>query len=228
MKSIRCNEQSDEYGQRRCPGQVFSFAALTALLLAGCDQAAKVAAPPPPAVTVALPLQKQITEWDEYTGRFVAVETVEIRARVSGYVNSVHFKDGQLITKGDLLFVIDPRPYQIAVDQAKAEVERAQARLQIAMADVERATPLAKNQTLTQREFETRVATQREAAGAVSSLEAALKQARAQSGVDRSAGSALRTDFELARGPGKSRHRRSNRGDLVDCDRVHCADLFRL
>jgi membrane fusion protein, multidrug efflux system len=205
MKRIRCNEQSDEYGQRRCPGQVFSFAALTALLLAGCDQAAKVAAPPPPAVTVALPLQKQITEWDEYTGRFVAVETVEIRARVSGYVNSVHFKDGQLITKGDLLFVIDPRPYQIAVDQAKAEVERAQARLQIAMADVERATPLARNQTLTQREFETRVATQREAAGAVSSLEAALKQAE------------LNLEWIEVRAPlsGRISNRRVDPGNLV-------------
>ena len=110
----------------------------------------------PPTVTVSRPLQKNITEWDEYTGRFIAVETVEIRARVSGFINSVHFKDGQLVKQGDLLFVIDPRPYQISVEQAKAEIERAQARLQIASADVERALPLAKSQTLTQREFEMR------------------------------------------------------------------------
>ncbi len=150
---------------------------LSVLILAACDRAPTASPPPPPAVTVAQPLHKQITEWDEYTGRFAAVETVEVRARVSGYINSVHFKDGQLVKQGDLLFVIDPRPYRIAVEQAKAEVERAQARLQIAVADVERAAPLAKSQTLTQREFETRLATQREAAGAVASLDAALKQA---------------------------------------------------
>ena len=150
---------------------------LSALILAACDRAPTASPPPPPAVTVAQPLHKQITEWDEYTGRFAAVETVEVRARVSGYINSVHFKDGQLVKQGDLLFVIDPRPYRIAVEQAKAEIERAQARLQIAMADVERAAPLVKSQTLTQREFETRLATQREAAGAVASLDAALKQA---------------------------------------------------
>ncbi len=152
------------------------FVLLPALVLGSCDGAPTANSAPPPAVTVAQPLHKQITEWDEYTGRFLAVDTVEVRARVSGFINSVHFKDGQLINRGDLLFVIDPRPYRIAVEQAKAEVERAQARLQIATADVERAAPLAKSQTLTQREFETRVSTQREAAGAVMSLEAALKQ----------------------------------------------------
>lgn len=150
---------------------------LSAGVLAACDRAPTASPPPPPAVTVANPLHKQITEWDEYTGRFVAVETVEVRARVSGYIDSLHFKDGQIVNKGDLLFVIDPRPYQIAVEQAKAEIERAQARLQIAMADVDRATPLIRNQTLTQREYETRVATQREATGALASLQAALKQA---------------------------------------------------
>ena len=83
-------------------------------------------APPPPPVTVARPLQKTITEWDEYTGRFAAVATVEVRARVSGFIDSIHFKDGQIVKQGDLLFVIDPRPYQLAVEQAKADVERAQ------------------------------------------------------------------------------------------------------
>lgn len=151
---------------------------LSALLLGSCDrQPSANSAPPPPTVTVAKPLQKKITEWDEYTGRFVAISTVEVRARVSGFIDSVHFKDGQIVKQGDPLFVIDPRPYRIAVEQARAEVERAQARLQIATSDVERAAPLAKSQSVTQREFETRQSTQREAAGAVSSLEAALKQA---------------------------------------------------
>ena len=125
-----------------------ALAVSSALTLLGCDRAPAPAQPPPPSVSVAQPLHKQITEWDEYTGRFVAVETVEVRARVSGFIDFINFKDGQLVKQGDLLFVIDPRPYQIAVEQAKAEVDRAQARLQIATADVDRATPLAKNQTL--------------------------------------------------------------------------------
>ena len=116
---------------------------------------------------MARPLQKTITEWDEYTGRFAAVESVEVRARVSGFIDSIHFKDGQIVKQGDLLFVIDPRPYRLAVEQAKADVERAQARLEIATLDVERATPLARSQTLTEREFDTRRSTQREAAGQV-------------------------------------------------------------
>src|SRR6476659_8879567 len=107
-------------------------AALLAGLLAGCDNKPGAgAAPPPPPVTVSKPIQKSITEWDEYTGRFVPVATVEVRARVSGFIESIHFKDGQIVKQGDLLFVIDPRPYRLAVDQGKADVERAQAKLQI-------------------------------------------------------------------------------------------------
>jgi multidrug efflux pump subunit AcrA (membrane-fusion protein) len=125
-----------------------------ATLLAGCDSkpVGNTAAPAPPSVTVSPPLQKSITEWDEYTGRFTAVETVEIRARVSGFIESIHFQDGQIVKQGDLLFVIDPRPYRIAVEQAKADLERARAKLDIATLDVDRATPLARSQNITERE----------------------------------------------------------------------------
>jgi membrane fusion protein, multidrug efflux system len=159
----------------------------------------------PPSVTVSRPLQKNITEWDEYTGRFVAVDTVEVRARVSGFINSIHFKDGQLVKQGDLLFVIDPRPYQIAVEQAKAEIERARARLQIATADVKRALPLAQSQTLTQLEFEMRQSVQHEAAGSVTSLEAALKRAE------------LNLEWTEVRAPisGRISDRRVDAGNLV-------------
>jgi RND family efflux transporter MFP subunit len=152
---------------------------LAAQLLAGCDSkpAANAAAPPAPPVTVARPLQKQITEWDEYTGRFTALESVEVRARVSGYIDSVKFNEGQMVKQGDLLFVIDQRPYQIAVEQAKADVERAKAKLEIASLDVQRATPLARSQALTEREFDTRKSTERDAAGQVASAEAAQRQA---------------------------------------------------
>ncbi len=157
-----------------------AFLLVVANLLIGCDSkpAASSSPPPPPPVTVARPLQKVITEWDEYTGRFSAVASVEVRARVSGFINSVHFKDGQLIKQGDLLFVIDPRPYKLAVEQSTAEVARAKARLDIATLDVERAAPLVRSQTLTEREFDTRRSTQRDTAAQVASAEASLKQAQ--------------------------------------------------
>jgi membrane fusion protein, multidrug efflux system len=146
-------------------------------LVSGCGgEPAASTAPPPPTVTVARPLQKHITEWDEYTGRFVAVASVEVRARVSGFIDSVHFKDGQLVNQGDLLFVIDPRPYKLAVEQSTADVERAKARLEIARLDVERAAPLARNQVLTEREYDTRRSTHRDASAQVAAAEAALKQ----------------------------------------------------
>jgi multidrug efflux system membrane fusion protein len=158
---------------------VLAFLLVIANLLAGCDsQPATSSAPPPPPVTVARPLQKTITEWDEYTGRFTALASVEVRARVSGFIDSVNFKDGQLVKQGDLLFVIDPRPYQLAVEQSAADVERAKAKLDIATADVERAIPLARSQTLTERELDTRRSTQRDAAGQVGSAEATSKQAK--------------------------------------------------
>jgi multidrug efflux system membrane fusion protein len=151
---------------------------LIANVLAGCDRKPAANSPPPPTVTVAHPLQKSITEWDEYTGRFTALETVEVRARVSGFIDSVHFHEGQIVKKDDLLFVIDQRPYQIAVELAKADIQRAQSKLDIATDDVNRATPLVQSKTLTEREFDTRQSVQRDAAGQLASANAALKQAQ--------------------------------------------------
>jgi len=159
-------------------GILLSLLLFAALSLAGCDRKpAAGAAPPPPSVTVAHPVQKVITERDEFTGRFTAVESVEVRARVSGFIDSVHFKEGQIVKQGDLLFIIDPRPYRNAVDQAKADVERAKARLEIASLDVQRAAPLVRSQSVTEREFDTRRSTERDAAAQVASAEAARKQA---------------------------------------------------
>ena len=152
---------------------------LATQLLTGCDnKPAASAGPGLPAVTVSRPVQQKITEWDEYTGRFVAVKTVEIRARVSGFIDSIHFKDGQIIKQGDLLFIIDPRPYRLAVEQATADRDRARAKLAIATHDVERATPLVRSQSVTEREFDTRKSTQEDASAAVMSADAALKQAQ--------------------------------------------------
>jgi multidrug efflux system membrane fusion protein len=185
--------------------RVFIVAALFAGLLAGCDNKPVASAPPPPPVTVSKPIQKSITEWDEYTGRFIPVATVEVRARVSGFIDSIHFKDGQVVKKDDLLFVIDQRPYQIAVEQAKGDLERARSKYDIATADVDRAAPLVRNQSVTEREFDTRKSTQRDASGQVSSAESALKQAQ------------LNLEWSEVRAPigGRISDRRVDAGNLI-------------
>ena len=91
-------------------------------LLLGCGEAQKQAAPPPPKVTVAKPIKRTIVDQDEYVGRFVAVYSVEVRARVSGYLDKVQFQDGQIVKQGDLLFTIDKRPFQNTLDQARANL----------------------------------------------------------------------------------------------------------
>src|ERR1700739_3949832 len=109
--------------------------AALAVLAAGCEKAAtatQAAAPPPPGVTVNQPVQREVTEWDEYPARLDAVDTVEVRARVNGYLESVHFKDGAEVKKGDLLFVIDPRPYQAEYDRAQADISQAESRFELA------------------------------------------------------------------------------------------------
>jgi membrane fusion protein, multidrug efflux system len=185
---------------------VLIFAGLFAAhALSGCDSKPASSGPPLPVVTVSKPLQDKVTEWDEYTGRFVAVATVEIRARVSGFINSIHFKDGQVVKQGDLLFVIDPRPYQLTADQAKADLDRTRAKLDIATLDLERATPLLRSQTVTEREFDTRKSTQRDAAAAMESSAAALKQAQ------------LNLEWTEVRAPisGRISDRRVDAGNLI-------------
>ena len=143
---------------------------LVILILAACQQEREQFQPPPPEVTVAPPLVKEIVEWDEYTGRLQAVEEVEIRARVSGYLESVHFKDGAIVEKDDLLFIIDPRPYQAVLDQSTAEVTRTRIRLQLAKNDLERAKRLFKSRAISEEELDSRTQEERQA---VASLEAA-------------------------------------------------------
>src|SRR5579864_8747355 len=109
-----------------------SFTAASLILaatLAGCGDSHQAVAPPPPAVTVAKPVQRTIIDQDEYVGRFVAVDSVEVRARVSGYLDRIHFEDGQLVKQGDLLFTIDKRPFQASLDQANANLAQAKANL---------------------------------------------------------------------------------------------------
>lgn len=159
---------------------VFAVASAVLLVLAGCDQAPKaeaVAQQQPLPVTVASPIQKEITEWDEFTGRFEAAEFVDVRARVSGLIESIHFKAGDKIEKGSLLFVIDPRPFRIALEEARAGMQQARAQLRLAKSDVSRAKSLARQRNIPERELEAREATRDSAAAGLAGAEARVKKA---------------------------------------------------
>jgi multidrug efflux system membrane fusion protein len=146
---------------------------MAAFLLVGCQKKSGLPpAPPAPTVTVSQPTRSEVMEWDEYPARLEALDMVEIRARVSGYLQSINFKDGAEVKKGDLLFVIDPRPYQAELDRADAELQRAQTRLELANNDLERADRLLKSKAISAEEADSRSKAKREA-------EAALVSARA-------------------------------------------------
>jgi RND family efflux transporter MFP subunit len=136
-----------------------------------------LAAPPPPQVTVATPLLKDIVEWNEYTGQFQAVEEVEIRSRVSGYLDKIHFNDGQIVEAGDLLFSIDPRPFEIAVSSAKAQLSEAKARLDLANAQLARAQQLRKGDNVSAAVYDERYQEMRAAAASVEVAQSALRDA---------------------------------------------------
>ncbi|HMM76066.1 MAG TPA: efflux RND transporter periplasmic adaptor subunit [Gammaproteobacteria bacterium] len=134
-------------------------------------------APPPPTVTVAQPLLKRITEWDEYTGRFVAKQRVEVRARVSGFLDSVHFAEGQLVDAGQLLFVIDQRPFAAQVERARADLARAETQLKLAQLEFERGQRLEKSRAMSRETLEERRAERDSAQAQVAAAQAVLRAA---------------------------------------------------
>ncbi|MGB9364899.1 MAG: efflux RND transporter periplasmic adaptor subunit [Xanthobacteraceae bacterium] len=147
-------------------------------LLAGCGEGApKQAASPPPAVTVAKPTKQQVTDYDEYVGRFLAVDMVEVRARVSGYLDKVHFKDGEIVKQGDPLFSIDRRPFETSLAQVRATLAQARANLAFTEGDLARASQLVKDRTITEQTFEQRTQAKRVAEASVAAQEAAVRQA---------------------------------------------------
>jgi RND family efflux transporter MFP subunit len=148
------------------------------LLLAACQQQQAAPPPSPPKVTVSQPVAREVVEWDEYTGRLEAVQSVEVRARVSGYLQSVNFTDGAIVKKGALLFVIDPRPYQAELNRAKAALEQAMARYERTQKDFARAQQLVKSRAMSQEDVDTRSADQREAQEAVQAARAAVDAAQ--------------------------------------------------
>ncbi|MCW0181811.1 MAG: efflux RND transporter periplasmic adaptor subunit [Zavarzinia sp.] len=146
--------------------------------LAACDSgSAPPQAPGPMPVTVAAPLVRDMAEWDEFTGRFAAVDSVEIRARVSGYLDQIAFEDGQGVAAGQLLYVIDPRPFEAEMSRARADVESAQAALELSVREVNRYAALRQGGNASQQVLDERLQARRSAAASVDAAQAALRQA---------------------------------------------------
>lgn len=166
---------SDCVRRWRCAGLVTAGL----LLLAGCGEggSGQGASQEPTPVSVSNPLTKRVIDWDEYTGRFEAIESVEVRARVSGYLDSIHFEDGQTVEKGELLFVIDQRPLKAALDQAEAALESAKAGQELASMEMRRGQRLLKSRTISQENFDQRVQAKRAADAEVAGAEANVRRA---------------------------------------------------
>jgi multidrug efflux system membrane fusion protein len=156
----------------------FAVLPVVAAVLAACARNEAAEAPPaPPAVAAAKVVSKQITEFDEFSGRFEAVERVEVRPRVSGYIAATHFQQGREVKKGDILFVIDPRPYQATLNRAEAEVARARTQLALAKSERERATKLIEKRAISQEEFDARTSGNEQASANLAAAEAARESA---------------------------------------------------
>lgn len=157
----------------------FGVIGALALVLSGCGQGgSKKGAPPAPKVIVATPEKREVLEYEDLPGRVEAIEKVEIKARVTGYLNKVEFKEGAEVKKGDLLFSVDPREYQAEVDSATAALQQAQAKYVQAQSDYERAKQLSKSTVIAKQELETQGTAVLEAAGGVRAAQAALAKAQ--------------------------------------------------
>ena len=163
------------------------------------------AAPPVPVVTVAAPLVRDITEWDDYVGRFEAVNSVEVRPRVSGQLTGVHFTDGQIVRKGQLLFSIDPRPFAAALAEARAEAASARSDLALAQTNLARANRLVADDAVSQSDLDQLSARLRAASAGLAAADARVRSR------------ALDMEFTQVRAPisGRISDRRVDAGNLV-------------
>lgn len=167
------------HSRRSYRWQCAALAALASILVYGCKPRKPAGPPtmPPASVTVSKPVLKEVVDWDSYPGRIAAVEMVEVRARVSGYLESIHFKDGAEVSKGDLLFVIDPRPYRAELEQRKANLNQMQTRLELASNDLARADRLLKVKAISEEEADARNKALRESEAALHASRATLQVA---------------------------------------------------
>ena len=173
-----------------------------------CKESKQPPPPAPPPVTVATPIRKEIVEWDEYTGRTAAVERVEIRPRVSGYIDRISFEEGQLVKPGDVLFVIDPRPYQDVLDQASANLQAADAQQQLQVANLARAEKLFQTNVTAKEQYDTSIAERNKAVAQFAQARASVNSAQ------------LNMDFTQVKSPIQGRISRQlvTRGNLVQAD----------
>jgi len=186
--------------------QFLIAAGILSILLAATACKRKSAAQPPALpVNVLSVVEKEVNEWDEFTGRLEAVESVDVRPRVSGYITEIHFAAGVIVKKGDLLYVIDPRPYQADFDRAAAEVERMQAQVKLSQIELDRAKELRAKNTISASEFDQKAATYQGASAAAGSAEAAKNSA------------ALNLEFTQVKSPidGRVSDQRITVGNLV-------------
>jgi RND family efflux transporter MFP subunit len=151
---------------------------LLALVAAGCDQAPPAVTVEPPTVTVAAPVQKSVTDQADYTGRTEAVESVDVRARVSGYLTKINFEPGREVKKDAVLFVIDERPYKATLEQAESQVRLGEAQARYAIAEVKRNEPLVARNVTSQEEFNKLVANRDVANAQVDTYKAAVDNAK--------------------------------------------------
>ena len=156
---------------------LLAVAALSLSAAACAGAAAQPSAPPPPNVTVAAAVSRELTEWDELTGRLEAVNTVDVRPRVSGYVSHVHFREGAIVSQGDLLFTIDARPFQAEVDRLQAELARTRATVARADSELGRAERLTRENAISGEEHDRRAAFVLESRAQTAAIEAALRAA---------------------------------------------------
>jgi RND family efflux transporter MFP subunit len=161
-------------------GRVAPLLACLGIALAGCGEpspprAAAAAAPPP--VTVALPVKRTVTDWDEFTGRFDAVDEVQVRARVGGFVTSVEFRDGDIVHAGDLLYVIDPRPFEAVAEQADGQLADARAKVELAKRELDRGLNLVQTSAVSQQVVDQRRQALQAAHAAEMQADGALKAA---------------------------------------------------
>jgi len=155
--------------------RIVAASVLMAGVLQGCTPRSEAQTPPDPAVTVAVPLVRQVQDWDEFTGRFEATRTVEVRARVGGYISAVHFRDGAQVRQGQLLFTLDPRPAQAALAAARASLAQAQAQLALARTNLARSEGLLEAQAVSQAEVDAQRGAQQTAEASVAAANAAVR-----------------------------------------------------
>jgi multidrug efflux system membrane fusion protein len=194
-------------------GSTVALVAIVTSLISACARtAAQPADPPPSKVTVAAVVSRSVIEWDEFTGRLEAVNTVAVRPRVSGYVAAVRFEEGAIVHRGDPLFQIDPRPFEAEADRLRAELARARATVQRATSELERAGRLASENAMSHEEQERRAAFSQESAAQVAAVEAAVRAAelnleftRVTSPIEGRVGRAIVTAGNLvSSGPGEA------------------------